>query len=279
MFRLRSALLAAVFIAWLIPAACAEQEKDELKTPCSVQTIASLSAKLGAAEPQPYTKGALFEHVPSDVAQLAHEPHDATSAILLAVPLDESQFRAVYHKESTEVVAYSESKQIAEAKEIAAKSKIEADSKILTRSDFQSFLRRAPEKHIFVVGHNHLGEFTFITGNRESLVALSEDCNRANKICVFISCNSDDHKLDGSIGVQRKLTLAEGIWITKELQTWLRNQPSEVTIEELAAHARKIEGLAHIKYHVSYIAFKACAAAGTTSMVYLLIEGVNTSKH
>jgi hypothetical protein len=137
-------------------------------------------------------------------------------------------------------------------------------------------VKETPGSFALIAGHNENGKFVFLGGAREEIPILSEDCARAVKVCIFISCKSNDYVKDGAIGVSRDLTLAEGVYITTKIRRWLEEHPN-VSIVQVAAFTRSVELRANLRFHVSYFAMAACAAAGTPAVAYILIEGVQAA--
>jgi hypothetical protein len=62
-----------------------------------------------------------------------------------------------------------------------------------------------------------------------------------------ISCRSKGYLSDGSIGVKRDLTLREGAYIAKNIQTWLAPQHADVSLSHVAAYFSSVEGAANVR--------------------------------
>lgn len=256
----------------LAPAEMWGQSSDvHLRGPCEANLLGALGALGGGESEHIYTEGTVFSNVPPQLVRFATTPHDGyPNGTVMAIPLNNAQFKSVF---KTDFVSAGDAAQVAEAQSFASRDRLVASSAIQGRSDFRRYLKDERGKFLLIAGHNENGEFVFLGGNKVSLPLLGEDCARAVKVCIFISCKSNDHLKDGAIGVSRNLTLAEGVYVTTKIRRWLVDHP-EVSIVQVAAFTRSVELRAYFRYHVSYFAMAACAAAGTPAVAYLLIEGV-----
>ena len=269
--RLLATVTACVSLS-LVPVAHAEN--DGLRNPCVANIIGALGQFGNDNTDHLYTEGTIFDTPPQAIAHLIQAPHSPANKVLLAIPLDEPEYKSIFRVDG---LSQADSAQVARARRLADSFRLRATRTVRNRAEFDKFLRSTTEKYVIIAGHNENGQFMFFGGEGESLPTLGEDCAKIEKICIFISCKSKDYLKDGSVGVRRDLTLAEGVWIVNEIQRWLSEQQHDVSLNQVAAYIRTVEAQALVKYHVSYFAIGACTAAGTGAAAYLIVEGAGQS--
>jgi hypothetical protein len=270
----RVVTLVAAFGCVSFQAGAVDKKTDsKLRDPCVANLIGSIG-ELSANNEKSFAEGMIFEQSPVEVATLIKEKHRPATSVVFSIPLQHSEYEAVFSKHNDELT-HAESRQISSAAKLASNAGLRTSQSVLSRTQFQSFLGKQHGDFVIISGHNERGKFTFIGGEKVALPLLGEDCTRANKTCIFISCESKDYLHDGSIGVARELTLAEGVWITQKISAWLESQRSnQVSLESLRMYVRQVEFEANLRFHVSYFILGACATAGTPIAAHLIIEGV-----
>lgn len=240
-----------------------------LKNPCVANILGALGALEGGASNHIYTQDMIFPNVPRQLTGFATTPHRNTNSItLLAIPLDNAQYEALFGAEPSGARAA----EMAEARSFADRDGLLATTTVRERAGFQALLKNTSDTFVIVAGHNENGEFFFYGGKSAALPLLAEDCARAAKVCIFVSCRSSDHLKDGSVGISRNLTYTEGVYVATKIRRWLTTRP-EASIADVAAYARSVELQANFRFNVSYFAMAACAAAGTPAVAYIIIEG------
>ncbi|MHA7212242.1 hypothetical protein ACX83E_00100 [Burkholderia pseudomallei] len=251
-----------------------ESSGRQLRGPCTASIIGNLHALSGNDE-EPFTEGMIFEKAPAEVLRLTTERHAPSSAVIMAIPLRDDEYQAVFGT-SSDQISHADNRELESAARLAKQAALKTTHGILNRAQFQSYLKHEHSQFIIIAGHNELGKFSFIGGEKVELPLLGEDCARAGKTCVFVSCRSRDHLRDGSVGVSRELTLPEGVWITQKIDAWLRRQaPADVSLAALVAYVRKLDYEANVRFHASYFVIGACATAGTGAAAYALVEGMD----
>jgi hypothetical protein len=265
MFRfLHTAIASATCISIIIAPVNSRAQMPALRDPCMANMIGTLG------EPDHiYTEGLVFENVPPQLLAFATSPHTTRTYTLTAIPLADEEFKAVF---KTDFISGDDAAQVSQARRYADLDKLTATDSIRGRPDFQSFMNKADGQFVILAGHNENGKFVFYGGEAVAIPLLAEDCARAVKICVFISCKSKDYVKEGSVGVSRDLTLAEGIWMATKTRQWLAQQQN-VSVVQLSAYIRTIELQGSMRFHSSYLVMAACATAGTPAVAYLIING------
>lgn len=268
------AMIGCVMLLLGNPASADESSSSQLRGPCTASIIGSLHA-LAGNNAKPFTEGMVYEEVPAEVLPLTKEQHTPSGAVIMAIPLRDDEYHSVFGT-SPDQMSHADNRELVSAARLAKQANLKTTRGIFNRAEFQSYLKHEHSQFIIIAGHNELGQFSFIGGEKVGLPLLGEDCARAGKTCIFVSCRSRDHLQDGSVGVSRELTLPEGVWITQKIDAWLRRQaPADVSLAALVAYIRKLDYQANVRFHASYFVIGACATAGTGAAAYALVEGVD----
>jgi prepilin-type processing-associated H-X9-DG protein len=204
----------------------------------------------------------------ASAASQAKVEREATSAIMSQVPMSQGDFRAVFYLERN--LSAGELAEIESLQRFSTARGIDVVPTVKSNGGFASYLEKEGAANVIVVGHNDKGNFVFLDGSRTHLWSLTEECEKARKNCIFVSCRSSSVLERGVVGVKRDLTLEEGIYIADRLQAWLKEQKGSVTVEQMAAQMSSIETKAYLKYHVSFIVMKSCLpGAGVVLYIYV----------
>jgi hypothetical protein len=247
----------------------AQSASAHLKDPCQANILGALGDLGGGDSDHIYTDEMVYPNVPPQLYAFANATHKTRNYTVMAVPLDNQEYTKIF---KTGFISGDDAAQVSLAKRFADSDNLTGTSAIKGRSDFQSFVNGTDGQFIILAGHNENGKFVFYGGDAVPIPLLSEDCARAVKICVFVACKSKDYLKDGSIGVSRDLSLAEGVWMATKARHWLAQQ-QDVSVVQLAAYMRTIDLYANFRFNVSYFAMAACATAGTPAVAYLIVQG------
>jgi hypothetical protein len=261
-----SVAASVLMFAGLLDASEPVAAQSNLRSSCSMNF-----AMIGRKNSAELLRGLIFDKVPPQPEALAITPRSATSSVVYQLPFSEADYKTVFGKEA---VSVTEKTEIESAKRFFIRSGLSENKSIKNSETFNKYLKESTSQNIIVVGHNESGHFSFLDGTPSEIWSLSEDCARARKNCIFISCRSKDYVAAGSLGVKRDLTFEEGIYIAEKIHDWLNDQTSQITDLKLTKFISETQTKAHFKYHVAYIAMNGCEVAAGGTVLYIVVQGV-----
>jgi hypothetical protein len=231
-----------------------------------------------------YYDNFLYTHPPQDAASIvsAHLRNSVTTFVV--APTNAEQYRNIF-KPSGSKAAHPGDLTQAQASEL--KTVQSSLKEVLGRdrpddlSDNSVAARISADTAAFVlvVGHNDKGRLQFADGS-ETTIDLVAKAARPDQRVIFISCEAARHLTQpNAAGTRRELTYPEAFQIAKNIQTYIQDLPSGLSLDSVKQRLESSEANIGFEYQVKYFVMKAACAGGAAIVVALFISLLDPCLH
>lgn len=247
----------------------ARSEEPVLKSPCEGGLRRARDEILGGARSASSPlDGKVFADAPESV-KLFSDQYASTVEVLWAIPTSTSEYRKVYNVASGGETKATKALQIKRYKKEYQKE-FGVKGRLVGRKEFDAALAHDRTSIFAIIGHNENGRFRFLDGATANLNELADSCTAKMKLCVFVSCDSNEFIASKGVGVDRSITATEARWITREIRTFLSKREM-VTPNEMVEFVRAQSAKAKTKHRVVYVAQKGCGATSAAVAIALVV--------
>jgi hypothetical protein len=225
-----------------------------------------------------HAKGGLFNEIPQQAAATASHVNVPTVSVFYQLPQTPNEYAKVFAvKGGGENVTRAQQSEMEGAKAFLKRKKGLPSGLLVRNLDgFSAYLHTVKSRYVILVGHNVDGQFAFLTGDLEDITMLEKACEQAAKKCIFVSCRSTDYLTSGtSIGVERDLTLKEGIDLAETLRAFISAHVPSITDVQIAGYLHKISLKSHLKYHVTYMALTGCSTIAGSVVLAIAVQSIS----